>query len=1080
MSGRARRQLGWYRGTRRPEQLGRRFCLLEGDMAMASEKTRFRPVGAKLDLAELDHRVLDLWERERSFDVLRKKNAGRPRFSFIDGPITANVEGMGVHSAWARTYKDVYQRYKARHGFDQRYQNGFDCQGLWVEVQVERELNLNSKRDIEKYGIAKFSDACRARVDRSAAAITKGSIRMGQWMDWENSYFTYSDLNISHIWHVLKICHEKGWLYKGHRSMPWCARCGTALSQHEMTATNSYRNMTHTAVFVRFPIEGRRNESFLVWTTTPWTLTANVALAVHPELDYVRAKVGDEVLVLSRGAYGSAVRQGAELIETMKGEKLAGLRYRGPFDDELPAAREGVPGHRVILWKDVGEAEGTGIVHIAPGCGAEDFALSKTEKLPVLIPIDENARYVSGYGWLEGKDARDVASEIAADLEKRGLLFRGEPYTHSYPTCWRCHEEIVFRVDDEWFISMDELRPKLIAAAAKVTWLPPAAGRRMENWLQNMGDWNISRKRYWGLPLPFYTCAKGHFFVVGSEEELRKLAKSGLEQLRELHRPWIDEVVVACPECGAESMRVKEVGDCWLDAGVVPFSTLDWLHDKEYWAKWFPAEYIVEMVEQIRLWFYSQLFFSVVLTGEAPYRICQSFQPMLAAPGEEFHKSGGNMVDLYEACETVGADIIRWIVAREDLQEIMYFAWEPLQDLKRKLLILWNTHSFFVTYANLDGFDPTEKQVPLAERPLMDRWLLSALARLVAESRAAMDAYDVRSAIYKIEAFWEDLSTWYVRRNRSRFWKSRSRRDSLAAYQTLYEALTTLAGLLAPVMPFFAEDMYQGLVRAAMPGAEASVHHTAYPEEKKERIDDDLERRMRAARRVVELGRAARASATVKTRMPLPKLIVVLDRNDRDHGALDERSELADIVKDELNVKAIEVRDRAEGLVRETVKPDLKVLGPKLGKDLPRVRQALAEGRYERRDGTIAVEGFQLLDTEVLVSHEGVAGHAVARDAGAVVALETKLTPELEREGLVRELAHHLNNMRKEAGLEISDRIALRHAGPISTVFERQGDAEFIVDEVLATSVTKGLAGRGHVWKGQLNGVAGELEIEKA
>jgi isoleucyl-tRNA synthetase len=839
---------------------------------------------------------------------------------------------------------------------------------------------------------------------------------------------------------------------------------------------DSYREMTHLSVYVRFPIEGRENESFLVWTTTPWTLPANVSLAVNPDLDYIRAQVGEEILVVSKETFDQTKWDHANVLETVTGRSLLGLRYKGPFD-ELSASSEGVVGHRVIEWKDVSAAEGTGLVHIAPGCGAEDFALSKTEKLPVLVPIDEMARFVKGYGWLEGKDARDVAREIADDLAKRGRLFRAADYAHRYPECWRCHEEIVFRVDDEWFISMEELRPKLIAAAAKVSWLPPAAGRRMENWLHNMGDWNISRKRYWGLPLPFYTCAKGHFFVVGSEEELRKLATSGLEKLRELHRPWIDEVVVGCPQCGAESKRVKEVGDCWLDAGIVPFSTLDWLHDRAYWAKWFPADYIVEMVEQVRLWFYSQLFFSVVLTGEPPYRVCQSFQPMLAAPGEEFHKSGGNMVDLYEACELVGADAIRWIVARQDLQEIMYFGWPPFEEFKRKLLVLWNTYSFFVTYATLDDFDPSAPQVPLAERPLMDRWLLSALARLVAECRAAMDAYDVRAVVFKLEEFWGDLSTWYLRRNRARFWKARSERDSLAAYQTLYEALSTLVGLFAPVMPFLAEDMYQGLVRQSSSAAEQSVFLTRYPEEHLERVDDDLERRMRAARRVVELGRAARASAGVKTRTPLPKLIVVFDASDRDRGALDTGSELAEIVKDELNVKAIEIRDAAEGLVKETVKPDLKVLGPKLGKDLPRVRQALADGRYERRNGTITVEGFELSDTEVLVSHEGAAGHAVGRDAGATVALETKLTPDLELEGLARELAHHLNNMRKDAGLEIADRIALRYAGPIARAFERHG--EFIAQEALAMTISEGLHGRGHAWEGELNGVRVQLEIEK-
>src|SRR5437867_4242766 len=852
---------------------------------------------------------------------------------------------------------------------------------------------------------------------------------------------------------------------------------------------DSYREMTHLSVYVRFPIvrpgpaspapgEPQSKESFLTWTTTPWTLPANVALAINPEIEYVRVEVGDEAFIVAKAAaeqiFDRAVIKNQSAIDA---RKLLGLRYRGPFD-ELPASSAGVAGHRVIEWKDVTAAEGTGLVHIAPGCGAEDFALSKTEKLAVLVPIDENARFVKGYGWLEGKEARDVGQEIADDLQKRGRLLRAAPYTHRYPECWRCREEIVFRVDDEWFISMEELRPRLKAAAAKVTWIPPAAGRRMDNWLDNMGDWNISRKRYWGLPLPFYTCANGHFFVIGSEEELRERAVRGLDRLRELHRPWIDEVVVACPECKAESRRDPEVGDCWLDAGIVPFSTLDWLHDKAYWETWFPADYIVEMVEQVRLWFYSELFFSVVLTGESPYRACQTFMPMLAAPGEEFHKSGGNMVNLVEACELVGADAIRWVVAKADLQEIMYFAWPPFEDLKRKLLVLWNTYKFFVSYANLDGFDPAEPPVPLAERPLLDRWLLSSLARLVADSRRAYDAYDVRSAIFKFESFWDELSTWYVRRNPRRFRKARSRRDALAAYQTLYEALVTLARLFAPVMPFLAEELYQNLVRRAVAGSDGSVHHTSFPEERPERLDDDLERRMRAAMRVVALGRAARSSAGVKTRTPLPKLIVVFDANDRDRGALEGAQELAEIVKDELNVKAVEIRDVAEGLVKETVKPDLKVLGPKLGRDLPRVRQALAEGRYERRDGTITVEGFELADTEVLVSHEGAPGHAVGRDAGAVVALETKVTPELELEGPARELAHHLNNLRKEASLDISDRISLRYAGPIARAFERYGD--FIAQEALATSIKQGLHDRGHKWEGELNGVGGQLEIEKA
>ena len=1058
-------------------------------MATAPRKTRFRPAGSTFDLPELEHEVLDMWEREKSFDALRKKNAGGPTFSFIDGPITANAEAMGIHHAWARTYKDVFQRFWAMKGYDERYQNGFDCHGLWVEVEVERELGLANKRDIERYGIDTFSRACRARVDRSAAAFSKQSARLGQWMDWDNSYFTYADKNISHIWQTLKLLHEKGWLYKGHRSMPWCARCGTAISQHELAL--GYRDMTHTAVFVRFPVTAEadgagitgkelaaQKASFLVWTTTPWTLPADVALAVHPDLDYAIAKHGDEVLIMSRGTFGSALRDDAELLRTVKGRDLIGLRYRGPFDGQLPAVDEAVRGHKIIPWNAVGEAEGTGMVHIAPGCGEEDFALSKEHDLPVLVPIDDMAKFRPGYGWLEGKDARDVSGEITDDLAKRGVLLRSEPYTHRYPECWRCHEELVFRVDDEWFISMAELRPRMIAAAMTVRWVPEHAGRRMRNWLENMGDWNISRKRYWGLPLPFYTCAQGHFFVVGSEAELRNLAKSGLEDLHELHRPWIDKVVVGCPQDGSDSVRVKEVGDCWLDAGVVPFSTLDYQAGSEMWKKWFPADYVVEMVEQVRLWFYSLLFFSVALRDEPPYKVVQTFEPMLDESGGEFHKTGENMVLLTEVMEKVGADAIRWTVSRQRTDEVMLFSLKALDEIKRRLLLLWNTYSFFVTYAELNGFDPGAPAVAVAERPLMDRWLLSVLHRLVRDGRTALEEWDVRTLTLRVEAFIEDLSQWYVRRSRPRFWGTRDTRSTLAAQQTLYEALTTVTRLIAPAMPFFSDALYQRLVRAAVAEAPSSVHHTAYPEVDTTLIDDDLERRMAAARRVVTLGHSARQTANVKTRMPLPRLVAVFDRTDHDRELLEGQRDLAEIVKDELNVKEFELREDAADLVREIVKPELKALGPKLGKDLPKVRAALAEGRYERRDGSFVVEGHVLAPSEVLLSHEGAAGHAVGRDAGLVVALDTRVSPELAAEGLARELIRRVNEMRKDAGLAIDDRIALRYGGDVGPAIERHRD--LVASETLATAVSAGPSGSGHRWSGELNGVKSELEIAKA
>jgi isoleucyl-tRNA synthetase len=617
----------------------------------------------------------------------------------------------------------------------------------------------------------------------------------------------------------------------------------------------------------------------------------------------------------------------------------------------------------------------------------------------------------------------------------------------------------------------------MMEAARKVRWVPEHARGRMENWLQNMGDWNISRKRYWGLPLPFYTCANEHFFVIGSEEELRKLAKGGLDQLQELHRPWIDNVVVGCPRCGADSVRVKEVGDAWLDAGVVPFSTLHWQTDRRYWQRWFPADYVVEMVEQVRLWFYSLLFFSVALRDEPPYRVVQTFEPMLDESGGEFHKTGENVVLLSEVMEKAGADAIRWTVSRQRADETMLFSLKALEDIKRRLLVLWNTYSFFVTYAGTSGFDPGAPAVPLAERPLMDRWVLSVLHRLARDGRHALEEWDVRTLTLRVESFIEDLSQWYVRRSRPRFWGTRDTRGTLAAQQTLYEALTTLTRLVAPVMPFFAESLYQRLVRAAVPGAAASVHHTPYPAADPALIDDGLEQRMDAARRVVTLGHSARQTANVKTRMPLPRLVAVFDRTDHDRELLAGQRELAEIVKDELNVKAFEVRDDAEGLVREIVRPDLKVLGPKLGKELPRVRAALAEGRYERRDGSYVVEGRTLDPSEVLVSHEGTAGHAVGRDAGLVVALDTRVTPELEMEGLARELVRRVNEMRRDAGLEVSDRIALRYGGGIADAIAKHRD--LVASETLATSLAPGVAGRGHRWSGELNDVAAELELER-
>src|SRR5712691_6852844 len=527
----------------------------------------FDPLPPVPDSNALELEVLERWEREGTFQQLRDRNRSGPRWSFIDGPVTAN-KALAVHTAWGRTLKDVFQRYKALRGFDQRYQNGFDCQGLWIEVGVERQLGLNSKHEIEEYGLEEFARRCREKVIWSAEELTRGSKRLGQWMDWGNDYFTFSDTNIEYIWRFLKLIHERGWLYMGHRSTEWCPRCGTSLSQHELLQSGVYQDRADPSLFVRLPLADRRGEALVVWTTTPWTLPANVAAAVNPDAEYGRRLNGEWVAV---------ARYPDETFDERKpGSELVDWRYIGPFDN-LPVGAE--VKHRVIPWDEVSLEEGTGIVHIAPGCGGEDFELGRELGLPVLTPVDEAGHFYDDYGWLHGLGTAEAADQIVGDLGERGLLLHAGLYEHRYPHCWRCDTPLIFRIADDWLISMEDLRGQLMDANETVEWVPAYMGKRMEDWLRNMGDWNISRRRYYGLPLPFYPCSCGHLNVIGSKAELEARAVSGVDQLEELRRPWIDRVPIRCERCGETVMRVPEVGDVWLDAGIVPFSTLGWQND---------------------------------------------------------------------------------------------------------------------------------------------------------------------------------------------------------------------------------------------------------------------------------------------------------------------------------------------------------------------------------------------------------------------------------------------------------------------------------------------------------------------
>ncbi|MDX6410671.1 MAG: isoleucyl-tRNA synthetase, partial [Gaiellaceae bacterium] len=710
----------------------------------------FAPLPRVPDHPALEEEILELWDQEGTFEQLRAQNAGHEKWSFIDGPVTAN-KTLGVHTAWGRTLKDAFQRYKGMRGFDQRYQNGFDCQGLWIEVGVERELGLNSKPEIEEYGLEAFARKCRDVVVWSSQELTRTSKRLGQWMDWDRSYFTFSDTNIEYIWKFLKRVHERDWLYVGHRSTEWCPRCGTSISQHELAG--NYVDRADPSLYVRLPLRDRPLESLVVWTTTPWTLPANVAAAVNPKADYGRRLNGEWV---------AAPRYpDEEFDEILKGAELVGWRYEGPFDELGPGA---AVDHRVIPWDEVTLDEGTGIVHIAPGCGSEDFELSREHDLPVLMPVDESGHFYNEYGWLHGLSTTESAEQIIGNLEEKGRLVESGLYEHRYPECWRCHTPLIFRISDDWFISVRDIREPMREASATVEWVPDYFGKRMDDWLVNMSDWNISRRRYYGLPLPFYPCSCGHLNVIGSKTELRDRALEGFDQLEELRRPWIDRVPIACEKCGERVERIPEVGDVWLDAGIVPFSTLGWendtyvpegyatgaargltkadLPDHEYWEKWFPADWISEMREQIRLWFYSQLFMSVALVGRAPWKRVLGYEKMFDENGREMHGSWGNMIKAEDAFAQMGADVMRWQYCAQPPNQNLLFGFGPAHDIKRKLLTLWNSVKFLIDYAKIEGWSPVYEDLangPVLEHPL-DRWLVARTHAFVGEATEGYEA----------------------------------------------------------------------------------------------------------------------------------------------------------------------------------------------------------------------------------------------------------------------------------------------------------------------------------------------------
>jgi isoleucyl-tRNA synthetase len=1051
-------------------------------------RVMFRPVPSRPDFVAQEHETLAFWRERRSFAQLRAQNAGGPRWSFLDGPITAN-NPMGVHHAWGRTYKDLYQRFHAMLGEDQRYQNGFDCQGLWVEVNVERDLGFTSKRDIETFGIAEFVSLCKQRVLTFAARQTEQSIRLGMWMDWNDpdelrrlrdllagdpagpvtvegprgpvtdsvemvvgrlgmpdvggSYFTFSNENNDLIWGFLAECHRRGWIRKGHDSMPWCPRCGTGLSQMEMN--EGYQDREDPGLTVRFPLVDRPGESLLVWTTTPWTLAANVAAAVGPGLRYVKVRQATETFWVGRGRLREALVGPFEVLEERIGSDLVGWRYHGPYD-ELPAVLAAFDPsgyeHRVVAWPDVGEEEGTGIVHIAPGCGAEDYALGAQLGLPVIGPIDEDGRYYDGFGWLSGREAPAVSEAIVDDLERRGAFYHLEPYSHRYPHCWRCGTPLLFRLVDEWFIRMGpvydqpretltrdqveaSLRYQIMEVVDQIHWIPGFGYERELDWLLNMRDWMISKKRYYGLALPIYDCEHcGTFDVVGGRDELERRAIEGLPEFEghTPHRPWVDAVKIACSGCGRPVSRIPDVGNPWLDAGIVPFSTLHFREDREYWASWFPADFITESFPgQFRNWFYAMLAMSTVLRREPPFRTIFGYATLFGEDGRPMHKSWGNAIEFDEAAERMGVDVMRWLYAGARPEDNILFGWHAADEARRRLLVLWNVYAFFVSYAPA-GWSPMDPAPPVPARPPLDRWILSRCAAVTAAVKERLSDYDAAAAVRSLDELIEDLSTWYLRLTRKRFSRNDDEADRSAAFATLHQALLSAARTAAPILPFLTEAIYGNLVTAADPAAPHSIHLTGWPSAEHAGLrDPGLEGAMATARRVVELARTLRASAGLKGRQPLARLWLAVPAADA--AALDE---LLPLVADEVNVKAIErLHDEGE-IVERRVKPLLPKIGRRLGPAIPAVMAAAREGQVEiHGDGSVTLAGITLGADEVEILASPRPGTVVAHDDGLLVVIDTALTPELRAEGDARELQRAIQDLRREAGLELDDRIEL-------------------------------------------------------
>ena len=1077
-----------------------------------ADLNKFKPVDNKVDFIQIEHEMLKKWNKDDTFNLLRKKNSKGKPWSFLDGPITAN-NPMGVHHAWGRTLKDIFQRFHAMQGRELRYQNGFDCQGLWVEIEVEKELGFKSKRDVQKYGLEKFVNKCKERVEKYSAIQSEQSKRLGYWMDWDNSYFTMSDENNYTIWAFLKKLFNDGKIYKGTDVVPWSGRSGTSYSQMEII--EGRKLVAHTSVFVRFPLKDRKNEYILVWTTTPWTLTSNVTAAVNVNLDYVKLKASDGAVYyfakenlefqrlekqfkdkkqwidgvpkLKTIAQIFKERGGYDIIGTLKGADMLGWEYEGPFD-ELKAQSEiggypfvdpkmkeegktGIKGHRVIdggkdsIGSDMVVAgEGTGIVHIAPGCGAIDKKIAQKVGLVSIAPLNEESCYIDGFGKYTGKCATDIGTtqEIIADLKEKGLLLYQEQYPHVYPHCWRSGDELVFRIVDEWYINMD-WRDKIKNLVKDIDWIPEWGHDREMEWLDNMGDWMISKKRFWGLALPIWQFEDDTFYVVGSKEELNELAVEGWDEFegKSPHRPWIDKVKIRHPESGLIGTRIPDVGNPWLDAGIVPYSTLHYNSDQEYWNKWFPAEFVVECLPgQFRNWFYSLLALSTVMEGKAPFKTLLGHALVKDETGREMHKSWGNAIWFDDAAEKMGVDVMRWMYASQNPEHNLLFGYGSADEVRKQLITLWNTYSFFVTYANLDGFDPS---MPIDNNTLTisDRWIISKTNRFIITAEKYYNTFQVFQLMSEATQILDDLSNWYIRRNRRRFWKSENDSDKMAAYSTLYQVLIKFVKVMAPVIPFVTDKIYSNLMVGKNDLDVTSVHLCEYPTVHSSDIDENVINEIDVVIQIVSLSRSARNKANIKIRQPLAELAIYAN-DDIQKIAINNKNEILE----ELNIKSLNFVANESDLVQYNVKPDFPKLGQKYGKDISRITAYLNDVDNEKlvqsvKSGkSVFIKGdegeLEILADELILQEMPMKDYAISAGKHFIVGVNTLISEPLKQEGLVRDLIRQVQNLRKDSGLKVEDRIEIEINGSEELNNAVESYESYFMNEVLGVKLNMG------------------------